>query len=132
MARASTFSKAVEKLQMTGSVTQRDLHESNNPGAHTYLRLHKALLMELKSAGVRGRGRRTKFLLREITVWNTHTRMSTSHVDLISTAFLVPPSYPERLQQPVNTLQRPTHYGPSNTLGGSAVARPVTPGPWRV
>lgn len=39
---------------------------------HTYLRLNKALLRELWRGAVWGRGRRTKFLLREITIWNVH------------------------------------------------------------
>lgn len=128
---ASSFSKAVEKIQMTGSVTQRDLQEPNDPGGS-----HPSQTPQSPSNGslkwwVWGKGRRARFLLKEITVWDMHTRMSTSHVDLISAAFSVPPSYPARLHQPVNTLRRPTHRGPSNALGGSAMARPVTPGPLR-
>lgn len=55
--------------------------------------------------------------------------MSTSYVDLISIAFLVPPSYPARLRQPVSARQRPTHRGPISTLGGRAEAGPASPGP---
>lgn len=91
--------------------------------AHTSLRLNKALLMELKSSGVRGRGRRTKFLVKEITVWNMHksvNKLCRSYQHRIFGASQLSSEAPPACQQPSASHARHRH---SNTLGGSAMAK---------
>lgn len=97
--------------------------------AHTSLRLNKALLMELKSSGVRGRGRRTKFLVKEITVWNMHksvNKLCRSYQHRIFGASQLSSVAPPACQQPSASHARHRH---SNTLGGSAMAKPASLGP---
>lgn len=97
--------------------------------AHTSLRLNKALLMELKSSGVRGRGSRTKFSVKEITVWNMHksvNKLCRSYQHRIFGASQLSSEAPPACQQPSASHARHTH---SNTLGGSAMAKPASLGP---
>lgn len=92
-------------------MTQQDLQDTNKPGcSHLSQTQQSPSKSSLKGWAV-GEGKKNQILIQRNNSLDRAQECQQVMQILSASHFLVPPSYSERLHQPVNTLRHPTHPG---------------------